>query len=83
MCLGSSIPHRISRIVFACQDHHGGATSLEVKSLPLWYSKKWPVIESGLMKEESYNLLIEFMKRQNNESWNKIMKLFKEMHEKW
>jgi tRNA(adenine34) deaminase len=83
MCLGSSILHRISRIVFACPDLHGGATGLDKKSLSDWYNRKWPEIEGGLLKEESYELMVKFMRKQNTESWNKILKTYKQMREDW
>ena len=83
MCLGSSILHRISRVVFACHDPHGGATNLDVKSLPRFYNKRWPLIESGLFRDESYDLMIRFLENQTDESWKKMLNLFRDMHEKW
>jgi len=81
MCLGAILLNRISRVVFACPDPLGGATTLNVESLPAWYGRKWPQIEGGLFKEESYRLLVTFMK--NKENWCKILPLFEEMHTKW
>jgi len=83
MCLGSSILHRISRIIFSCPDPHGGATKLDKQSLSDWYNRKWPIIEGGLLKDESYDLMIEFMKKQNTDSWNRILDLYKNMHKDW
>lgn len=82
MCLGSSVLHRISRIVFSCPDPHGGATNLDKKSLTEWYNRKWPVIEEELFKKDAYNLMIEFMKKQNTNSWNRILKLYENMNKK-
>lgn len=78
MCLGSAILHRISRIIYACPDPHGGAKSLDVSKLSDWYNKKWPTIEGNLLKDESYNMLINFMK--GKENWQSILKLFLEMN---
>ncbi len=83
MCLGSAILNRISRIVFSCPDPHGGATNLDKQSLSDWYNRKWPDIEGGLFKDESYELMINFMKKQNTDSWNRILKLYEEMHKGW
>ncbi len=77
------ILNRISRIVFACSDPHGGATTLDKKSLSDWYNWKWPIIEMGLFKDKSYNLLIEFMKKQNTVSWNRLLTMYEKMHENW
>jgi len=83
MCLGTCILNRISRIVYSCPDPHGGATRINPKELTEWYVRKWPQIEGGLYKEESYELMIEFMDMKNDDVWNKIKILFVKMHEKW
>lgn len=83
MCLGTVVLNRISKIIYACQDPHGGATHLNPKNLTDWYERKWPEIRGELFREESYELLIEFMKKKNDETWNKILKLYEGMHRKW
>ena len=83
MCLGTAVLNRISKIVYACPDPHGGATHLNPKNLTKWYERKWPEIKCGLFKEKSYELLVNFMKEKNDETWNKILKLYEEMHVKW
>jgi len=83
MCLGSSILHRVSRIVFACPDPHGGATNLDKKSLPEWYSRKWPIIEGGLLRSHSYDLIIKFLQKQDTKGWNKILTMYEKMHQEW
>jgi len=79
MCLGSSILHKVSRIVFACPDPHGGATNINPKLLPYWYDMRWPSIESGLLKKESYNLLIKFMENRKEPFWKNVLKLYKNL----
>lgn len=76
MCLGSSILHRISRIVFASPDPHGGATKINPIILPEWYNQKWPKIQGGLLKDEALDLLIKFMKNQKEDYWKDTLKLF-------
>ncbi|MCW8966662.1 MAG: deaminase [Candidatus Pacearchaeota archaeon] len=78
MCLGTSILNRVSRIVFTCPDPHGGATKIKPKDLPEWYQQKWPKIEGGLEKEQSFELLIKYMKKQPEEYWKKTLKLFEQ-----
>lgn len=83
MCLGAAALHNISRIVFACPDPHGGATKLNSNTLSDWYVRHWPKIKGGLLKEESHELLIKFMKSKNTETWNRILSLFEQMRKNW
>jgi len=83
MCLGTCILNRVSRIVYACPDPYGGVANLDPRHLSEWYVRKWPKIEDGLLREESYGLLTEFMKKKNDDTWRKIYSVFDEMHSKW
>ena len=83
MCLGASVLHRISRIIFSCPDPQGGATHINPKNLTAWYVRKWPIIEGGLLREKSYNLITKFMKMQNTDGWKNHLKLFEDMKRKW
>jgi tRNA(adenine34) deaminase len=83
MCLGSAVMYRVSRIVFGCPDPHGGAAGVDRNSISEWYAANWPVIEGGLMKEESYNLLLGFLQKQNTASWKEVLSLFRQMRRKW
>ncbi len=47
MCLGVVILHRVTRIVVACPDPHGGATNINPKNLGCFYAEHWPNIETG------------------------------------
>lgn len=82
MCLGTAILHRITKIIYACPDPHGGATGIKPENLTEWYVQKWPVIEKNVFKEEAYELMTTFMKNKNTDTWNKILKLFENMNEK-
>lgn len=79
MCLGSSVLNRVSRIVYACQDPNGGAAGIDAGMLPEWYARKWPEIEKGDFREESYSLLVNHMRK--NKSWERILKSFEKMHD--
>ena len=83
MCLGTAVVHRFSKIVYACPDPHGGTTHIDPTNLQEWYIRRWPEIKKGLFKEEAYDLMEQFMKKQNNEVWNRILKLFEDMKKTW
>ena len=63
MCLGIAMMHRISRIVVACPDPHGGTVGIDLESLGIFYREEWPDIQTGLFKEEACELVITFLKR--------------------
>ena len=79
--MGTSVLNRIGKIIYACPDPNGGAASLDSKALPEWYAKKWPIIENGIFREESYQLLVNHMKE--NDSWKNILKKFEKMYKGW
>lgn len=79
MCLGTSVLHRVKRIVYACKDPHGGSTKIDPNSIGDWYVKRWPQIDYGLFQKESYELLTTFMKRKNTPTWNRILKLYENL----
>lgn len=81
MCLGTAILSRVTRIVYACPDPHGGATSIDYSQI-IGYKNKRIEITGGLYKEESYELFHSFMKK-NDDNWLKIRKRFEEMHATW
>ncbi|MDD4983636.1 MAG: nucleoside deaminase [Candidatus ainarchaeum sp.] len=83
MCLGSAVLHRISRIVFACPDPHGGATNINQNSLKNWYKNNWPKIDGELLKEEAYKLMITFMEDKNTAPWKEIKILYENLHKSW
>lgn len=83
MCLGIAFLHRIKRIVYGCPDPRGGATGLSKKSLTKFYRDYWPKMNGGLLKKESYEMLIRFMKMQKSTQWKRNLKLFEKMATKW
>lgn len=83
MCLGTALIHRIERIIFACPDPHGGATSLKCNELPHWYEEVWPIIIGGLFKEEAFDLMIEYMKSKNTPKLLEMLKHYEQMKSRW
>ena len=83
MCLGCAMMHRVKRIIFSLHDPRGGATSLDIASLPSFYSEKWPMIDSGLFKEESYDMFDQWMANQTTKQYAINRKLFAEMKAGW
>lgn len=81
MCLGTSVLNRISRIVYACPDPFTGAMNIQLNNiLPAGYKKIWPEMSSGLMKTDSYELIVNFMEKQGTEKWNEALDLYKKMN---
>ena len=74
MCLGTAALHRVSRIVYACRDPNGGATSLIKAKRKGYYKKRWPVIEGRLYEKQSYTLLMKFLKKQSTPGWKSVLK---------
>jgi tRNA(adenine34) deaminase len=83
MCLGATILNRITRVVFSCPDPFGGATKINPKNLSKWYIERWPMIEGGLFKKESCDLIINFMKLNKSETLRKQGELFVDMRNHW
>ena len=83
MCLGSSLMHRVNRIVFSCPYPRCGSTKLDKNTLPKWYSEQWPKIEGGLFKEESYDLMMAYMKNKNQKFFIRILKMYEVMKKEW
>lgn len=59
MCTGAAINARVGRIVFAAKDARAGACG-SLLSLPSYPLEVRPICESGLMEEESKQLLRDF-----------------------
>lgn len=80
MCLGTSVLHHITKIVYACPDPHGGATNIiDPKNLSGFYKRRWPKIIGGLMKNESYDLLTSFLKTRDDKFSKKSLALYKKI----
>ena len=74
MCFGTSVLHRISRIVYAYIDPDGGATNILTKNVSGYYSRTWPIIEGGLYAKESQALILKFLKKQESQGWKNVLK---------
>jgi tRNA(adenine34) deaminase len=83
MCLGVAVLHRVTRIVIACPDPHGGATRINPADLGCFYGEHWPKIETGLMKEQSVAMIIEFLKTKKFLSWERMLAEFTKMKNCW
>ena len=85
MCLGTALLHRVDRIVFACHDPMGGATSVSLDGLPSFYHRYWPKVSSGVLREESYDMLHRWMIQYKSqvEVWVMIRGLFEDMKITW
>jgi tRNA(adenine34) deaminase len=83
MCLGVSLLHRVTRIVVACPDPHGGATGIDPGVLGVFYGDHWPKIESGLMRERSADLIIQFLHSGKFLSWETMLAEFTRMRDGW
>lgn len=80
MCLGTAVLHRVSRIVYACPDLHGGATFLTPDNINAsgFYQRKWPEIVRDVCLKESYELLVKYM--QNRQGWENVLASFEKMN---
>jgi tRNA(adenine34) deaminase len=76
MCAGAAVLSRVNEIIYACPDSQGGTSKLNPKLLGSWYEKHWPNFREGPFKEESYNLLIKYM-RENRDIWKDFPNEFK------
>ena len=83
MCLGAAVLHRVTRIVVACPDPHGGATRLNPELLGSFYGEHWPKVELGLMKEIAADLIIEFLKTEKMLLWERMLAEFSAMRQRW
>ena len=83
MCLGCATLHRVDRIIFSCPDPRGGATIVDVSNLPSFYKDHWPKIESGMLRQEAYEMLMDFMKVPKSPQWKINKVLFEKMAKEW
>jgi tRNA(Arg) A34 adenosine deaminase TadA len=77
MCLGTIVLHRISKIIYACADPHGGSIDLNPELLAVWYKDHWPKFEQGPFKYESLDLMIKFLT--DKPSDKEVLGLFKDL----
>jgi tRNA(adenine34) deaminase len=60
MCLGAAVFNRIRRIVYALPDPTAGAACFDVSRLGEWYYHRWPLMQAGLLRYESEQLIQRF-----------------------
>ncbi len=60
MCLGSAVFSRVRRIVYSVPDQNAGAACLDPRRLGEWYCHRWPLIQAGLLREESEELICRY-----------------------
>lgn len=75
-CIGAIAHNRIRRVVYACPDPIAGAT--HIKPPTEWYANKWPEIVNGPFVRESYDLFMEFI-RKNPESWKNVIPAYESL----
>ena len=80
MCFGTAAHNRITRITYSCPDPAAGATRIQPPTP--WYAKHWPTIHGEVLREESYDLFVKFMKK-TPESWKNVLPLYEAMHATW
>jgi tRNA(adenine34) deaminase len=74
VCMSMLMTTRVSRIVYGLDDPYGGGTFLlSSPGLPPRFQKERPVVEGGVLREESRLLLREFFVRErdtNSKNWS-------------
>jgi len=75
MCLGAMAQSRLSRIIYACPDPIAGSSHLEPPTN--WYREKWPAIEQGPYKKESYEIFMKHIER-NLKEWESVIDIYRE-----
>lgn len=82
MCMGLSVLHRITRITFACPDPHGGAAGIDPNNVNgEWYKENWPKIRSGILLQDSYEIMKKFISQKSSKNKEKMLCLFKQVVE--
>lgn len=80
MCLGAATLNRISRIVYGCDDPFTGAANVQLDTLlPIGYKAILPKISGGLMKVESYDLVVACMQKEETGKWNEALNLYEKI----
>jgi len=82
MCAGTALLGRVNKIIYACPDPQGGTSKIDLKYLGNWYEKKWPEFSAGTFNDESYNLLVKFMK-EKKVIWGNLLKKLEEDYPIW
>jgi len=76
MCTGASVLSRVKEIIYACPDPIGGMSKTNLDYIGEWNKKHWPTFREGPFREESYNLLIQYME-ENKNIWGNFLGKFR------
>ena len=70
MCCGMLMTARVSRIVYALEDPYGGGSFMlsDPTRLPARYQHVHPVIQGGILREDSKDLLRQFFSKHKGDS---------------
>jgi tRNA(adenine34) deaminase len=76
MCFGAILHCPITKVVYAFEDPWGGATTINAASLPVRHALKNPEIVGGVLREESKELMREFLDVTDSPFWQKEDNVF-------
>lgn len=76
MCYGAILHCPITKVLYALEDPWGGATTIDTASLPRRHNLKIPEIVGGVLRDESKELMRQFLKVTNNEFWKREDNVF-------
>ncbi len=79
MCFGAAVLNRVSKIIYACPDPFTGSTHIHKDALPKGYENILPKISVGLMKRDSYDLVVDCMKKADTDKWNEALTLYRQI----
>jgi tRNA(adenine34) deaminase len=69
-CFGAALNAKLGRIVYALVDPYGGATRIPRSTMPIRHREEFPDIVSGVLREESRQLLEQFFRTTKNRFWS-------------
>lgn len=75
MCLGAAVMNKIDEIYYIQKDPHAGACQLNVDSIGVRYTERWPKTIHLEYSNKPYELLIKFFNRErdNGNDWGRKM----------
>lgn len=78
MCTGAGVLSRVDEFIYACPDPFGGMAKVDPSQLGSWNERHWPTFRQGPFAEESYNLLVQYMK-ENESIWSDFLEGFQKI----
>lgn len=79
MCFGTAVMHRIDRIVAASPDPYGNISRLDVSDLGEFYATGLPLIEYGLLIDDSVELIKQFLTQKGGTESLKLVQQFEKL----